>query len=127
MRLLAVSPLLGLLTLQDIYEYYDEPVLFTCINTLDQLFLVLSIGKDDKAREWLYLPISEKRYKDLKSGYIDLYIAFSNPEEGYLYKVTIPNTYALHKVEQINQGDILEEWLPNEEEYLIMPSECLYD
>lgn len=118
MRLLPISLLLGQLRLKDVYDYYDKPCIFICINTLDQLFLVIFIGSTESSEEWLYLPLSNERYTSIKEGDIDLYNAFKSSETDTLYKVVIPKVYAPHQVSVLTTADLLNEWLPGEGEYL---------
>ena len=119
MRLLPISPLLGQLRLKDMYDYCDKPCTFTCINTVNQLFLVIYLSSSEYTEEWLYLPLSNERYTSIKEGDIDLYNAFKGSETDTLYKVVIPKVYAPHQVSTLTSDDLIDEWLPNEGEYLI--------
>lgn len=117
--MLPVTTELGLLRIKQEYEYYDQPVLFSCINTAGQLFLaVYSVRTDEGIDEWLYLPMSAKRYKELKNGYIDTYSAFTQAEGGLVHKVIMSRDDLSDKVYTINSSELRDEWLPEKGEYL---------
>lgn len=108
MNYLPTSPLLGQLRIKETYDYYDQPCMFICVNTLDQLFLVLLINVD----KWLYLPLSKDRYTSIKEGDLDLYSAFKSSETNTIYMV-----YGSH-VNKLTIDKLLDEWLPDEGQYL---------
>jgi hypothetical protein len=110
MNYLPTSPLLGQLRIKETYDFYSQPCIFICINTLDQLFLALLISVD----KWLYLPLSNERYTSIKEGDIDLYSAFKNSETNTIYMV-----YGSH-VDKLTVDELQDEWLPDEGEYLMI-------
>lgn len=66
-------PELGALEVFEVYEFYDEPVLFAARNGRDELFLVTLAEDDSARRSWLYAPMSRRRFLEVRSGGIDLH------------------------------------------------------
>jgi len=109
---------LGKLEVKDIFEFYDIPRLFTCKNKTGQYYLVLSIDENEEELMWLYLSISVDRLNLLLNHKKDLYFAFKNPEEEYLYKI---KTYYLQKDAEftyILPEQFTDDELPYENTYL---------
>ena len=80
------SPL-GELRFGEIYEYYDGPVLFSCRNAAEQVFLAVSVEDSDTSRRWLYCPVSRRRLAEIERGTIELRSAFTAAETGFVYEV----------------------------------------
>ena len=81
------ATVLGMLELVDIFEFYDVPRLFTAKSKTGALYLVVSVFDDGDEFEWLYIDISIDRINSLINKSICLYTAFTEPENGFLYKV----------------------------------------
>jgi hypothetical protein len=81
------NTILGNLQLENTYQFFDVPRLFSCVNRSGCKFLVLSTNDDYDVFEWLYLPISSGRFSSLISKEMTLKKAFITPEDGYLYFV----------------------------------------
>lgn len=109
----------GNLRLEKVFQFYDIPRLFTCINSTGGRYLVLSTFDDYENFEWLYLPISVDRINALATKSIELRQAYLQPEDGFLYRV-ITNETELTKVEPILPEQVLDEDLPEEGAYLIV-------
>ncbi len=112
-------PELGQLEIVEIYEYYDQPVLYSCKNALDQYYLVVAAAEDDQFLTWLCVAVSAERLNLIRYGKIDLHDAFAECENRYAIQVRVP--YQKHAPVQTNfvQSDqIPEEMLP-------IPGECL--
>jgi len=114
MPYLAKSTVLGRLEVIEVYEYYDIPRLFACINQYGHYYLVLSVSETDKEHTWIYALISKKRLQNVRTGEINLYDAFRYTEDGCVFKVTTlgkePDTAIT-----IMCSDIPRKWLPKEE------------
>lgn len=89
MSVLPQNTLLGKLEILEIYEYYDQPLLFTCRNLSDTIYLVVLEDEEDDFDTWLYASMSPSRYAQVRSGGVDLYSAFKNAEEGFVFVVKI--------------------------------------
>lgn len=78
---------LGNLEYIEIYDYYDFPVFFSCKNTAGQIFISVWVDEDGDGKIWIYAPISEKKFEDLKLGRIDTRSVFASPEDNGVFKV----------------------------------------
>lgn len=109
---------IGPLNILDIYEYYDEPVLFSCISPSGQYFLAVVINYEDDSETWLYLPMSFSRLYSLETCKLELYDAYKEPENGWLWKVKI---FYVGRTEsaQITPSDLIEDDLPEKGVYLL--------
>ncbi|XLZ69745.1 DUF6575 domain-containing protein [Massilia sp. SR12] len=101
---------LGRLALVRTIEHYDFPRLFTCQNTTQQSYLVLSTYDDDERCEWLYLPVSSLRLNSILTGEISLLNGFLMSEGGFVLAVTtFPNEPTLIEYrlpEQLSEDDL---------------------
>ena len=83
-------PDLGRLEIIEIYDYYDQPILFACKNAAGHLHLVVAADENDQHETWLYVRVSAERLNLIRSGAIDLHDAFADPEDGRLFQVKFP-------------------------------------
>ena len=109
--------LLGHLRIENIFQFYDIPRLFTCSNRSNTKFLATSILDDYETFNWLYLPISTDRLSTLIKKGMLLKQAFCDPEDGYLYSVE-SDFFGKSKIERILAEQINDEDLPDEDVYL---------
>lgn len=84
------NTILGKLEIIEVYEFYDEPLLFACRNASDATFIAVLADEDDESNRWLYAAVSKRRLELIRSGAIDLHSAFSNTEDGFVFLVNIP-------------------------------------
>lgn len=92
MDAVAKNTFLGSLAIDEVYQYYDGPKLFSCSNNVGQGFLCFWLGEVDEpcfADEWLYVPISKTRLNKVKTGKIDLRDACLGAEDGYVWIVRV--------------------------------------
>ncbi len=80
---------LGRLELIEVYEFYDQPILFSCRNASDAIFMGVFADEDDNCETWLYIGISPRRFKRIRSGAIDLHDAFSEVEDGIIFQIKV--------------------------------------
>lgn len=78
---------LGKIYINEVFEFYDEPVLFSCKNSFGNFFVTVLLDVGETFKEWLFLPVSEARLIKAKKQLIDLYTLFSEPEDNVLWKV----------------------------------------
>lgn len=109
---------LGNIELNEIFEFYDIPRLFTCKNKTGQYYLVLSIDENDEQLIWLYLGVSIDRLNLLINRKMDLYSAFKNPENDFLYRVTTSYLSEATNLEYIFAEQLTADELPYENTYL---------
>lgn len=112
-------PELGKLKIVEIYEYYDQPVLYSCKNTAGQFYLVVAADENDKYVTWLCVAISMERLNLIRSGKIDLHDAFAESENDYTFTVRVPyDEHASVQTDWTQSNQVPEDMLP-------MPGECL--
>ena len=112
-------PELGKLEIVEVYEYYDQPVLYSCKNAMGHFYLVVAADEDDQYLTWLCAAVSTDRLNRIRSGRVDLHDAFAHPESGYVVQVKVPyDEHASVQVDFIQSNLIPEDMLP-------VPGECL--
>ena len=112
-------PNLGKLEIVETYAFYDEPVLFSCKNTVGRLYLVVAADENDQNETWLYAEVSTERLNLIRSGLIDLHDAFADTEDGSVLQVRFPyDDQTEPKIESVQSEQISEDMLP-------IPGECL--
>ena len=119
-------PELGKLEIVEVYEYYDQPVLYSCRNASGHLYLVVAADENDKYVTWLSVAVSTERLNLIRSGKIDLYNAFADSENPYAIQVRVP--YEEHvsvQIDFIQSKQIPEDMLPLPGEYLDLETEIL--
>ena len=112
-------PELGQLEIVEVYEYYDQPVLYSCKNAIGHFYLVVAADEDNQYLTWLCAAVSTERLDCIRSGKVDLHDAFAHPESGYVVQVKVPyNKHTSVQVDFIQSNLIPEDMLP-------VPGECL--
>ena len=119
-------PDLGRLEIIEIYDYYDQPILFACKNAAGHLHLVVAADENDQHETWLYVRVSAERLNLIRSGAIDLHDAFADSENGHLLQVrfTYDNPTS-PQVECLESNHIPEDMLPTLGECLDLETESL--
>ena len=112
-------PELGKLEIVEVYEYYDQPVLYSCKNASGHFYLVVAAAEDAKFLTWLCVAVSTERLNRIRSGEIDLHDAFTDSENPYAIQVKVPyEEHASVQTDFIQPNQIPEDMLP-------VPGECL--
>lgn len=107
------------------YIYDDCPVLFSCKDYANYLYLV-TVGENDQDKTWLRTLISKERFKHIRSGGIDLRNAFTDTENGYLFRIKVPHDDPTQSSpEVIHPNEISEDMLPFQGERLGLKTETL--
>lgn len=115
---------LGRLEIIEIYDYYDQPILFACKNTAGHLHLVVAADENDQHETWLYARVSPERLTLIRSGVIDLHDAFAEPEDGRLFQVKFPyDNSTSPQIEYLESNQIPEDMLPISGECLDLETE----
>lgn len=81
-------PKLGVLTLHDVLDFYDIPLVFITRDIFDTLYLFLVTIQNSEQTEWLVTKISKTRYLELKYNKISLQTAYKNSETNNYYLVS---------------------------------------
>ena len=119
-------PGLGRLEIVEIYDYYDQPILFSCKNAAGHLYLVVAADENDQHEIWLYAGVSTERLNLVRSGAIDLHDAFAKPEGGFLLQATVPYEDQIPlRIEPIQPNPISEDMLPTTGERLDLKTDTL--
>ena len=117
---------LGRLEIVEIYEYYDQPVLFSCKNAAGHLYLVVAADENDQYETWLYAGVSTERLNLIRSGGIDLHDAFADPEDGCILQVKFPYSDQTElQIESVQSNQIPEDMLPTSGECLDLETDTL--
>ena len=112
-------PELGKLEIVEVYEYYDQPVLYSCKNASGHFYLVVAAAEDDQFLTWLCVAVSIERLNLIRSGTIDLHDAFACSEDPYGIQVKVPyEEHASIQTDYLQLDQIPEEMLPMPGEYL---------
>jgi hypothetical protein len=119
MSLLPDDTVLGALELDEVYEYYDGPRLFTCRTPSDRTYLAVSIHEDSERDVWLYVSVSPRRLADIRTGQIDLEQAFRLAEDGDVYEVTVPRADGQSSVRILSAAELTADILPAPGERLV--------
>ncbi len=110
---------LGKLEIVEVYEYYDQPVLYSCKNAMGHFYLVVAADEDDQYLTWLCAAVSIERLNRIRSGKVDLHDAFAYPESTYLVRVKVPYDERVSVQTDFIQSNLIPE------DMLPVPGECL--
>lgn len=72
----------------EVFEYYDKPVLFSC-TVAGLVYLAVLVHENNEAADWLFVCISPDRYRRIRAGNVNLYDAFKDAETGVVLKVRV--------------------------------------
>ena len=119
-------PELGKLEIVEVYEYYDQPVLYSCKNASGHFYLVVAAAEDDQFLTWLCVAVSTERLNLIRFGKIDLHDAFADSENPYAIQVRVPyEEHASVQTDFIQSNQIPEDMLPLSGEHLDIETEIL--
>lgn len=107
--------MLGTLSINEVFFFYEEPQIFTCTSRFGQVYLCLLTDMDDK--KWLLAPITLSRLALLKSNRLSIKAAFIDAEDEFVW--SIEENYIDHiiKANRIYCNDISLDDLPDENVY----------
>lgn len=108
---------LGELDYIEVYSYHNGPKLFSCSDTSGNIYFALWVDEETDYDLWLYVLISQKRFREIRSGGIDLRNAFKDAEDKFVFEVKIYfNDFDIANCVPCNEID--EDWLPLDGDYL---------
>ena len=125
MGYLPQSTHLGKLELIEVYEFYDQPILFSCRNASDAIFIGVFADEDDTFETWLYVGVSPQRFKQIRSGAIDLHDAFSEVEDGIIFQIKVPHNEQIPESMPISTTQIPDDMLPLPGEFINLETPTL--
>ncbi len=121
MEFLPQNTNLGQLDIIEVYSYYNGTRLFSCCNVTLNIFFALWIDEEEGFDLWLYVPVSLKRFQEIRFGKMDLRNAFLKSEDGFVFEVKIFFDN-LDVVSCIKSEEIDKDWLPLPDDYLKLSS-----
>src|SRR5690349_8042282 len=87
---LPVGSPMGTLHIDEIFDYFDAPILFLARNELGYAFLGMSVEKTAGYEIFLYVPVSADRLLAIRTGLVSIRFAFTNPESGTVLEIMSP-------------------------------------
>lgn len=104
---------LGDLHTLEVYETYDGPELFSCVNERDEYFIVVHVDHNQDSEIWLYAPISYDGLLNLRAGKTILRDAFTHPQGHLVWLAFVSKTGSEnYRLKAIKPAEIEEKWLP---------------
>jgi hypothetical protein len=115
MKVLPESPILGALTIQEVFVFYDIPLLFSCKDQSGQIYIVVSLEDKGPKHEWLYSPVTSETMHLLRKGEIDFYSCFRSAQNNFVYRI-ITEYNGPDEVLPLALSDVPDDWLPGKGE-----------
>jgi hypothetical protein len=113
------STILGILKLIEVYEFYDQPCLFSCQNLSGQVYIALWIDSSETEDVWLYAPVSSERFYHIKNGEVDLKTIFTHSKDAFIFEVSIPfDDQKPTTVKALACSDLSEDQLPEANQFI---------
>jgi len=111
----------------EVYEYYDIPIVFSCINEIWHKFLSMLLTNNDWQESRMCMEISENRLTELKKQTLSLKDVFKNAETTKVIILT-GNGFSdsIMWLDYMSSNDIDDSLLPNEEYRFIVPEDKAY-
>lgn len=103
---------LGVLSLIEVYVYYDRPRLFSCRSAEGQFFLVLWIDETSESDRWLYAPVAKAVLNNIQSPDFDFRSPFQNTADGCVFDVEVFNDGRSTNLNKLSCSDLSDELLP---------------
>lgn len=114
-NLFADIPNIGQLYFYNIYLFYDEPQLFSCIDSNNHYYFVLAIPSEDDKASWLLVPVTTGRLSRLEKNTFQIRNALLKPENK-IYR--LDESDGLFCCNQVNPSDLTDDLLPEANTYL---------
>lgn len=103
---------LGALRVEHIYEEWNGPVLFTCVNAAGHRYLATWAMSTARHEIWMLVAISAARLQLMHAGYIDLHDAFGMAEDTTVTRVRVPVRGGRARWRVTSAWRIPRSWLP---------------
>jgi hypothetical protein len=123
--LLPIDTVLGVLEVVEVYDFYDGPRLFLSRNRVGLLFLAAWVEDATDRDVWLFVPVSANRVNSVRSGGLDLRSAFTEAEDGFVFRVAVDRSGTGAEVDRIPCLRLPDEFLPTHGEYLHLDTRTL--
>jgi hypothetical protein len=112
MNVLLKETPLGQLEILEVFLQYDGPRLFSCLNKAKHIYLALWVDDENDIDLWMYVPISNQKLLQVRSGDISLREAFTESETGYLHIAKVAFSGEVQDFKLVKATEVNEEWLP---------------
>jgi hypothetical protein len=110
--MLPANTILGDLRVLEVYEDYDGPRLFLAENSATHKFLCVWLGTKERIERWLYVPISDARLRELRTGALELRAGFAQPEGDAAVRVEIDRATGEARTELVPASSLTDADLP---------------
>lgn len=107
---------LGELFYHEIYLFYDEPLLFSCMNNALQYYMFERVPSVKGQERWVAVSISQARLLQLEKNTLEVRDVFVMCETGMAYLIT--SFEGLFSMETIMSNSLSDDMLPMSGEYL---------
>lgn len=81
--------LFGNLVFRNVYEFYDEPRLFSVTNEVSSMYLVYWIGDTKEYSSWFIIPISPNKLEQFERKKFDIYSVLTEQEQSFFYTANL--------------------------------------
>lgn len=111
----------GTFFLNEIFDFYDEPLIASLTNEIGDQFLasIISHKRGTYEEEWLIVPVSERRLIQIKADKISVRDAFLRAELGYAIYAKINSSFERQgDISVIKSRDIPDKYLPTTKYHL---------
>lgn len=109
-------PCLGDLYIYEVYLFYDEPQLFSCISKAHQFFFAMLIDSSYNSSRWLISPISKYTLDSVKGNKKTIREIYTAAETGIIWDVKYSS--GRYETTVLPIEELTDEILPVEGEYL---------
>jgi hypothetical protein len=103
---------IGTLEVVEVFDYFEEPILFSCANERDQRFVGLLSSSNSNSQLWIYVPVSTRRLDALRDGRLTTYDVFRGAEGGALVEAELNLRTKAWSVNWVDAGAALDARLP---------------
>lgn len=112
------SDILGKMSIIESYEYYDEPILFSCRSLTGQIYMSVWANQEEEISYWMYVAISNERFSELRKGHIEIQKIFSEPENNLVYIFICNREKDFCNLDYKKPSEIPLDWFPNPGDFL---------
>jgi hypothetical protein len=94
------------------YVYFDGPQLFSCISGTDHHYICYWADSNEDYFKWLYIPVSNRRYEQIRNGDYSIRNAILHTEDNYVWKLLIPLNGERSIASRVEISDLSAEMFP---------------
>lgn len=109
---------LGTLFYDEIYLFYDEPQIFSCISKSFSHYILLLLDSVENEKEWLLSSVSESKLLLAKQNRIEIRKLFTEPDADFVWRLSSRKGTSQIFSSIIQLSELTDDMLPYENEYL---------